>query len=406
MKILMLGWELPPFNSGGLGVACYQMCKHLARRNAEIDFVLPYETNEPLDFMRLLPALPSTGEQFINMFGAYDGFCYTCVSSNCEHAFPTDLRGRQQRYIKFVEQQVAREDYDVIHAHDWLTFEAGIRAKQLTGKPLIAHVHATEFDRAGSHAGNELIHQIEYSALMMADAIIAVSQFTKDLISLRYGIPADKIEVVHNAIDPSEFGTLDPHNAYRYLEEMKKLGYKVVVSLGRLSLQKGIDHLLDAARRVKEKDGKVLFLIVGDGEMRDELIEAAAEHGVAHNVIFTGFLRGKQWRDAYAIGDMFVMPSVSEPFGLSALEAAGYGNALLLSKQCGVGEVLSSTMQFDFWDTERLANAILTIAEHGSLQEALSNGALYEVSHLTWDIAASKFEALYNRHITPAGAVA
>jgi glycogen synthase len=398
MKILMLGWELPPFNSGGLGVACYQMCKHLARRNAKIDFVLPYNTEDSLDFMRLLPALPTTGQQFINLAGAYDGFCYSCVSANCEHAYPSDLRGQQRRYTTFVEQLVGRESYDVIHAHDWLTFEAGMRAKQLTGKPLIAHVHATEFDRAGSHAGNELVHQIEYSALMMSDAIIAVSQFTKDIIVQRYKIPADKVEVVHNAIDPSEFGTLDPHNAYRYLEEMKKLGYKVVVSLGRLSLQKGINHLLDAARRVKEKDGKVLFLIVGDGEMRDELIETAAEYGVAHNVVFTGFLRGKQWRDAYAIGDMFVMPSVSEPFGLSALEAAGYGNAVLLSKQCGVGEVLRSAMQFDFWDTDRLANAILTIAEHGSLQRSLSEGALNEVARLTWDEAAAKFERLYGRH--------
>jgi glycogen synthase len=404
MKILMLGWELPPFNSGGLGVACYQMCKHLARRKAEIDFVLPYQTEGDLDFMRVLPALPTTGQQFINLSGAYDGFCYTCVSANCEHAYPADLRGQQLRYTRFVEQLVDQESYDVIHAHDWLTFEAGMRAKQLTGKPLVAHVHATEFDRAGSHAGNELVHQIEYSALMMADAIIAVSQFTKDLIAQRYKIPADKIEVVHNAIDPSEFGTLDPHNAYRYLEEMKKLGYKVVVSLGRLSLQKGINHLLAAAKRVKEKDGKVLFLIVGDGEMRNELIEKAAEYGVAHNVVFTGFLRGKQWRDAYAIGDIFVMPSVSEPFGLSALEAAGYHNAVLLSRQCGVGEVLRSTMQFDFWDVDRLANAILAIAEHHSLQDTLADGALREVSGITWDVAASKFETLYNRHIMPAGA--
>lgn len=398
MKVLMLGWELPPHNSGGLGVACYQMCKHLARRNISIEFVIPYRPSVQPDFMVLHGASHATPEQVFLGGGAYDSYCYSCETADCEHTLPTDMMGQQLRYTTFVEQLVQNNTYDAIHAHDWLTFRAGMRAKELTGKPLIAHVHATEFDRAGLNRGNELVHQIEYSALLMADAIIAVSQLTKDLIVQKYGIPADKIEAVHNAIDPGEFGALDDANAYTYLQEMKKLGYKVVVSLGRLSLQKGITHLLAAAQRVVQKNNKVLFLVVGDGESRDELIQAAAEYGVSQNVIFTGFLRGKKWRDSYAIGDVFVMPSISEPFGLSALEAAGYHNAVLLSRQCGVGEVLKNAIQFDVWDAGKLADAILNLAEHGSMQELMAAGAQSEVSHLTWDRAVHKFEALYRKH--------
>lgn len=395
---MMLGWELPPYNSGGLGVACYQICKHLARRDVAIEFVVPYTPDTQPSFMTLHGATPLTAEQVMFAGGAYDSYCYTCVTDSCEHTFPGDMIGQQERYTQFVEELVQQNSYDTIHAHDWLTFKAGMRAKVLTGKPLIAHVHATEFDRAGMNRGNELVHQIEHSALMAADAIIAVSQFTKNLIVTKYGIPASKIEVVHNAIDPEEFGQLDPHNAYTYLEEMKKLGYKVVVSLGRLSLQKGVTNLLKAAQRVVQKNDKVLFLVVGDGESRNEIIETAAEYGISQNIIFTGFLRGKQWRDSYAIGDIFVMPSISEPFGLTALEAAGYHNAVLLSRQCGVGEVLHNAIQFDAWDTDKLANAILSLAEHDSMQQAMAHNAQSEVQSLTWDKAVTRFAAMYARH--------
>lgn len=384
MKILMLGWELPPYNSGGLGVACYQMCKHLARRSdVSVEFVLPYKMTERPDFMTIHSASSALGLEFLQPgAGVYDSQSPQALA-------------RQNAYISFVEDLVQCNNYDAIHAHDWLTFKAGMRAKTLTGTPLIAHVHATEFDRAGANRGNELVHDIEQNALLMADAIIAVSQFTKLLIMREYGIPASKIQVIHNAIDPAEYGPLDPQNSYRYLEQMKQLGYKVVVSLGRLSLQKGIVHLLRAAQLALQNNDKLLFLIVGDGEMRDEIIQTAADLGIADNVIFTGFLRGKQWRDSYAIGDIFVMPSVSEPFGLSALEAAGAGNAILLSKQSGVSEVLRNTMQFDFWDADKLANQILAIAEHDTLQHMLASGAQAETATLTWERAAVKFQNLY-----------
>lgn len=394
MKVLMLGWELPPHNSGGLGVACYQMCKSLARRNVEIEFVLPYQSPEHPDFMRLHGALPLSPQQRARAGGAYDSFCYQC-SEPCDHTLPSDLPAQQRRYTTFVEELVQHTSYDALHAHDWLTFTAGLAAKKQTGLPLIVHVHATEFDRAGLNRGNELVHQIEHSTLLAADAIVAVSDITKNIIVQRYGIPASKIQVVHNALDAAEVPANDPHNSYRYLEEMKAQGYKVVVSLGRLSLQKGITHLLKAAQRALQVDQKLLFLIVGDGEMRSEVLALTASLGISRNVIFTGFLRGKKWRDSYAIGDIFVMPSLSEPFGLTALEAAAYGNAVLLSKQCGVGEVLHNTMQFDFWDTDRLANQIVTVAQHAPLQKTLAHGAQREVAKLTWDKAAKAFELLY-----------
>jgi glycogen(starch) synthase len=404
MKILMLGWELPPYNSGGLGVACYQMCQQLAEDGVSVEFVLPYESKTVVEFMTLHAALPTKAEVFSTWAGAYDSMCFTCDRYECDHTSASDMRGRQKRYIRFVEQLVKENDYDAIHAHDWLTFEAGMRAKELTGKPLVAHVHATEFDRAGSNYGNSLVHEIEYNALLMADTIIAVSQFTKDLIVRQYGIPSNKIEVVYNSTTAGHLGELDGNNAYRYLEAMKKYGYKVVVSLSRLSLQKGVDHLLDAAKLALAVNPKLFFLVVGDGEQREELITKAADLGIAHNVIFTGFLRGKEWRDAYGIGDMFVMPSVSEPFGLTGLEAAYYGNAVLLSKQSGVGEVLRSVMHFDFWDKEKLANAILTVAKYDVLREALAKGVQDEVRNISWRDATQQFRNIYARHMAEQGA--
>ncbi|HSW81726.1 MAG TPA: glycosyltransferase family 4 protein [Candidatus Saccharimonas sp.] len=380
-KILMLGWELPPHNSGGLGVACYNMCQSLAKcHNLEIEFVVPYKLSEQPEFMTVhsVTDLPAPDVQH----GAYN-------------SQSPEVHAQQTAYVAFVEKLVSRNDYDAVHAHDWLTFRAGLRAKALTGKPLIAHVHATEFDRAGAHRGNQLVHEVEQQALLLADAIVAVSTFTKDIIMREYGIPASKIQVVHNAINPADYAAVSLQNDYRYLEEMKAMGYKVVVSLGRLSLQKGIPHLLRAAKLALQKQPKLLFLIVGDGEMRSEVIETAANLGITKNVIFTGFLRGKQWRDSYTIADMFVMPSVSEPFGLSALEAAGAGTAVLLSKQSGVSEVLRHTMQFDFWDITKLASQIVAIANYPVLHAELAQNVQNEARDLTWDNTVAKFQNLY-----------
>lgn len=395
MKILMLGWELPPHNSGGLGVACYQLSKALASSGLDIEFVLPYDTPHDISFMKITPAMPIAVERLANLGGAYDSYCYHCETDQCEHSAPKDLRGQQKRYTAFIEQYLLKQNPDIIHAHDWLTFEAGMRAKQITGKPLVAHVHATEFDRSGEHRGNPLVHDIEYNALHMADRVVAVSQVTKDIIVREYGIPAGKVHVVHNSVDPSDFTDIGFSGSYLYLEEMKKRGYTVVVSLGRLTVQKGLRYLVQAAARVASVNPKVLFLVAGDGELRNELLEQAAELGVAHNIIFTGFVRGQRWRDAYAIGDMFVMPSVSEPFGLTALEAAGTGNAVLLSKQSGAGEVLRSVLKFDFWDTDKLANYILAVSDQPVLRHSLMQNVRNEFDRLSWYDVAQKCHDLY-----------
>ena len=392
MNILMLGWELPPHNSGGLGVACYHMSKALALQGAKIDFVVPYTATHPaIDFMKIHSASKLTPLERYGL-GAYDS--KTVLTKDLSAADVNDLkdmRGVQKRYVEFVETLVeTSEPFDAIHAHDWLTMEAGIRAKQLTDAPLIVHVHATEFDRCGAESGNPLVHEIEYQGLMMADRIIAVSNITKSIIMQKYGIDGDKIEVVHNAIDVSSMddGYEYDRRTYRYLEALKNEGYTIISTVTRFTVQKGLTHFIKAAARASEKYDKFAFLLAGDGEQRDELISLAADLGISDKVFFTGFVRGKQWRDAYSVSDIFVMSSVSEPFGLTALEAAHHDNALIISKQSGVGEVLHSIFRYDFWDVDSLADQMVGIATSPSLKESLKKNITYEYDRISWhDVA-------------------
>jgi glycosyltransferase involved in cell wall biosynthesis len=390
MRILILGWELPPHNSGGLGVACYQLAKHLAVEGVEIDFVVPYKADHSeITFMRVHAATPHTPRELqIATAGAYGSNRYFDQEADSDFGGASGLRWQQRRYTEFVKQLVKREHYDVIHAHDWLTYEAGMEARKITQRPLIAHVHATEFDRAGGESGNPLVHEIEYAGLLMADRIMAVSQATKNILVQRYDIPADKIEVVHNSIDTSEFSDLVANQTYQYLNHMKRKGYTVVVSVGRLTIQKGLKFLLEAVALAVRQNPKILLVIAGSGELYAELIEQAAELGIGENVMFTGFVRGVAWRDVYAVADMFVMPSISEPFGLVALEAAGYGSAVLVSKQSGVAEVLHHVLRFDFWDTHLLASQIAALSESSALQLELTHNMQHEFSNLSWRRAA------------------
>jgi glycogen(starch) synthase len=394
MKILMLGWELPPHNSGGLGVACYHLSKALALEGASIDFVLPYAAQHPdTEFMNIHSAT-RLGPLERYGLGAYESSIAGVDSAEAQGL--GDIRGVQQRYVAFIEKFVKNNKPDAIHAHDWLTLEAGMRAKQLTGAPLIAHVHATEFDRAGAAAGNSLVHEIEYQGLMMADKIIAVSGITKNLIVERYKIPADKIEVVYNAVNPENFGDHDyDAGTYGYLETLKNEGYTVVAALTRFTVQKGLTHLVKAAARACEKYDKLAFLLAGDGEQRDELVRLSADLGIADKVIFTGFVRGRQWRDAYSVADIFVMSSVSEPFGLTALEAAHYNSALIISKQSGVGEILNSIFRYDYWDIDALADQIIGIATSPSLASSLKRNVQKEYARLSWNDVAKTCMQLY-----------
>ena len=403
MKILMLGWELPPHNSGGLGVACLNMARALSNDGVDIDFVVPYTAKHPkINFMKVLSA---TRIDPIYRYGsgAYESlkiFEKNIADPSNQNSF-VSIRDIQKEYCDYVEKYLLENNPDVVHAHDWLTYEAGILAKKEFGLPLIAHVHATEFDRSGMHSGNPLIHEIEYEGLMLADKIIAVSEITKRTIHEKYKIPLSKIDIVYNSLDEDyhrEKYNFD-QNIYQYLESLKASGYTIVSTVGRFTIQKGLPYLMEAAALAISKNPKMIFIFAGDGEERNELISLAASLGIAKNVIFTGFVRGRKLRDIYSISDIFVMSSVSEPFGLTALEAAHHQDALVLTKQSGVSEVIWSALTYDYWDKNKLADEILSIANNPALKRALQENIKTEYTKISWDQVAKKCLKIYNKTI-------
>jgi glycogen synthase len=395
MKVLMLGWELPPHNSGGLGIACYQLCKALSSRPVDIEFIVPYSAAHDIGFMSVSAAHPQGVIDVVRSGIAYDSYKYIREDGSEEWL---NIYEQQQVYEHAVAQLVETKEFDIIHAHDWLTFRAALRAKELKNCPIILHVHSVESDRAGSERGNPLVHEIEETALHMADRVIAVSQHTKNCIIRDYGVPADKIEVVHNSIEVSDVAPLDPNNAYRYLEVMKGLGYRVVVNVGRLTVQKGLPNLLRAAQLVIQKNPKTIFLIVGSGEQYYELIELANELGIGDKVVFTDFQRGKRLRDAYGVGDLFVMPSISEPFGLTPLEALSYGTPSLVSHQSGVSEVLKNCLKVDFWDIDEMANQMHAVVSSDDLRNEIVANGHREYQSMSWAQASEKVHTIYREH--------
>ena len=400
MKILMLGWELPPHNSGGLGVACFNMAKALARQGVNIEFVVPYKAEHPdIDFMEILPATN------LDPIFRYGGGSYASLEifeeiiPNVDKKTLMSMREVQKEYCEYVKKYLKHHHPDVVHAHDWLTYEAGVIAKKEFDVPLIAHVHATEFDRAGMNTGNPLIHEIEYEGLMMADRIIAVSETTKRIIHDKYRIPLSKIDVVYNSLDEN-YDKKEYHfdeKTYRYIESLKQSGHIIVSTVGRFTIQKGLPNLMRAAALAISKNPKLIFIFAGDGEERNELINLAAELGIAKNVIFTGFIRGKRLRDIYTLADIFVMSSVSEPFGLTALEAAHHGDVLILTNQSGVAEIIWSALKYDFWDKQKLADEILAVANNPALRESLQENVQNEYRKISWNQVAKKCMKIYNR---------
>lgn len=397
----MLGWELPPHNSGGLGIACYHLCKALSKKDLSIEFILPYQAEHGIDFMNITAATPQDAATVLRSGIAYDSHKYIHKDGSEEWL---DVFDQQKLYEHAVARMVDEKEFDVVHAHDWLTFRAALRVKELKNCPIILHVHSVESDRAGSGPGNPLVREIEETSMHLADRIIAVSQHTKNAIVRDYLVPASKIEVIHNSIDADSLTPLDDSTAYRYLEAMKAQGYRVVVNVGRLTVQKGLPNLLRAAQQVIAKAPKTLFLIVGSGEQSYELIELAAELDIGPNVLFADFQRGKRWRDAFGIGDLFVMPSVSEPFGLTPLEAIGYGTPALVSKQSGVSEVLNNCLKVDYWDINEMANQIAAVMLSDPLRDELLQNAQVEYQKLSWDDASHKVAQLYQDHAVGAAA--
>ena len=399
MKILMLGWELPPHNSGGLGVACLNLARALSRQGAEIDFVLPYTAEHPdSKFMHIVSATK------LDPIYRYGGGSYESMQI-LEKIIPTtehkliSIRDVQKSYCEFVEAYLKKHRPEVVHAHDWLTYEAGILAKKEYGLTLIAHVHATEYDRAGAHTGNPLIHEIEREGLLLADRIIAVSEATKRIIHEKYQIPLSKIEVVYNSLDENYEQTnyKFENQTYQFLLDQKKRGATIISTVGRFTVQKGLQNLMRAAKLAISKNPKLIFVFAGDGEERNELIELAAELGISRNVIFTGFIRGRKLRDIYTISDIFVMSSISEPFGLTALEAAHHGDVLILTKQSGVSEVIWSALTYDFWDEQKLADEILSVAQNEALRISLRQSVKNEYNKISWNEVAKKCLKVYNK---------
>lgn len=396
----MLGWELPPHNSGGLGVACYFLSKSLADAGVSIDFIVPYSAkHDNIDYMNIINATTLNPLHKFGM-GAYDSiFSYVKLPSFCTEE-GANIRTIQRRYVEFVDNYLENNRPDIVHAHDWLTMEAGILAKKKYGLPFVVHIHATEFDRAGGNSGNPVVTQIEKEGLEIADKILAVSQTTKDIIVNNYGISPDKIEVVYNGFDPDTYNagydSSTSTQTFRYLQILKDNGYTIVSSTGRLTIQKGLSFLLKAAKQVVDKYRKVIFVIASDGEQKEELVRLSAEYGISGNVVFPGFLRGSQLRDLYNMSDIFVMSSVSEPFGLTALEAAHHNTALIITKQSGVGEILGSIFRYDYWDTNKLADQIFGIATSPSLKDSLARNVKKEYAKISWDDVAEKCVNAYN----------
>lgn len=390
----MFGWELPPQNSGGLGVACYGLAKKLAEKNTEIIFVLPRKTKSN-SFFRIIPAniFYKKKIEVDSILSPYlTTESYRSVLSSEEHnLYGKGLFEEVKRYAKCGRKIALNEKFDVIHAHDWLSFGAGLVAKEATGKPLVVHVHATEFDRGGGNINQE-VYRLEKEGMEKADKVVAVSNYTKKIITDHYGIPAEKIEVVHNGIDFSE-----KKNLPKKIHKLKERGKKIVLFVGRLTIQKGPDYFVKAAKRVCNFSGDFYFVISGSGDMEEQLMKEVARLGISDKVIFTGFLRGEELKKVYQEADLFVMPSVSEPFGLTPLESIINGTPVLLSKQSGVSEVLSHALKIDFWDVDDLAGKILSFLNYEPLSSCLIKHGREEVEKITWDAAANKCLSIYEK---------
>lgn len=301
-----------------------------------------------------------------------------------------DLFGDAQRFAGLACALGVHERFDVIHAHDWLTYPAGLALRALTGKPLVVHIHATEFDRSGEHV-NQGVYDIERAGLAGADRVIAVSRLTKSIVHRRYGVPENRIEVVYNGVDQD---SAQPKQGMAIERDEK-----IVLFLGRITMQKGPEYFIRAASRVLEKYDKVKFVVAGSGDMAVKMIEEAAAHGIGHKVLFTGFLRGRDVDRVFRMADCYVMPSVSEPFGIAPLEAMRNDVPVIVSKQSGVSEVLTHCLKVDFWDTDEMANKIVAVLRYPPLSQTLREHGRFELRGLNWDGAAEKCVKAYARAI-------
>ncbi|RAW00928.1 glycosyltransferase [Pseudochryseolinea flava] len=444
MKVLMFGWEFPPYISGGLGTACHGLTHSLQKQGVKVLFVVPrLFGNEPSGDISLINAsavgiprdkytIKSSYTTRRNEAQSVEGNEITTIEVDSplmpyheetpyhessilhwNYSFPKTSETENERVdeksnelninfsgsygpnlMKEVEQyaivgtQVSKQNsFDVIHAHDWLTFPAGIAAKETSGKPLIVHVHATEFDRSGENV-NPLIYNIEKKGLDTADRIIAVSQWTKNILVSRYGVPEEKVEVVHNGVVAEEKKTS--------LEKKSPFGPHVVTFMGRVTYQKGPIYFVDAAKEVLKEFPNAHFVMAGSGDLLPQMVEHVAHLQISANFHFTGFLRKNEIDKIWDMTSIYVMPSVSEPFGITPLEAIQGGVPVILSKQSGVAEVMPHAITVDFWNKRALAGAICSMLRYGSLMKCMQENGQQEIGRLNWNVAASKVNRVYD----------
>lgn len=400
MNVLMFGWEYPPHNSGGLGVACQGLANALADKNVDLTFVLPKRLNvQGSKFRFRFANIPNVDINIIELdsllvpYITSEKYSHLIRSGLDPHGnYGSTLFEEVKRYALLARGIAKREKFDIVHAHDWLTYGAGHAAKEVSHRPLVAHIHATEVDRTAGNP-NKFIYDAEKRGFENADKILSVSDFTKKVVHDKYFIDNGKIEVVHNGIDATQYDT--EVTSDEGVSELKKLGYKIVLAYGRITIMKGFDHLVNAANLVIKHRPKTLFVIVGSGDMEGQIMKQAADLGISNNVLFPGFLRGRELSSMIRAADLFVMPSVSEPFGLTSLESLLHGTPAIVSKQSGVSEVLKNVLKVDFWDVEDMADKILSVLSHNSLKKELSNNGRMDASHCTWDAAADKCIDVY-----------
>lgn len=391
----MFGWEFPPHNSGGLGTACFGLTRALAREEIEVLFVLPKRVGVAADHARLIFAddRPITIREIASSLTPYvTGSQYEAMLTPEERSLygPTLLE-EVRRYALRAREIAQNEHFDVIHAHDWLSFLAGLEAKKVSGKPLVLHMHATEFDRTGGQGANQDVYDIERFALARADRVVAVSNYTKEKIVAQYGLHPSKVTVIHNGIDEEDYAYSAPR-----LEALRAHGTKIVLFTGRLTIQKGPEYFIRAAKRALEFVPNTVFVVAGSGDMEYRLMREAAHLGISDKMLFAGFVRGKELDALYRSADLFIMPSVSEPFGITPLESVINGTPVLISKQSGVAEVLTHALKTDFWDTDEMANKIVATLRHDTLRDTLRDNSQTEVKRLSWREAARKCVDVYH----------
>jgi len=423
----MFGWEFPPHITGGLGTACFGLTKGMMKQGMEIIFVVPKAYgDESQEAIRLVNASEITIDfRFKGIEEFLKELTYIEIGSNLipyvgEDEYYTLLNDFEKEEVKtensiyqrkyefsgkygknlmdevtryaLVATTIAKEhDFDVIHAHDWLTYPAGITAKKITGKPLVVHVHATEFDRSGKNI-NTAVYDIERKGMEAADTVVTVSNLTRQIVIEKYGINPDKVVTVHNAVEP----TLEKDDdIYK-----KQISNKVVTFLGRVTFQKGPEYFVEAAHKVIQRDPNVHFVLAGDGDMMPKVIRRVAGLGIGHRFHFTGFLKGKDVEKMFALSDVYVMPSVSEPFGISPLEAMRSNVPVVISKQSGVSEILTHALKVDFWDIEAMADAIYGLLHYPALSKMFQQYGRSEVDSLLWENAAFKLKEIYSQLVT------